>query len=88
MAGTYADITDVACDVVIIGAGVIGCAAAYNLAKKGRSVTVLDRESNVGEGWGPTSSTSNAATCAWARPRNTCRRFANWRACRRAWGSI
>ena len=50
MAGTYADITDVACDVVIIGAGVIGCAAAYNLAKKGRSVTVLDREPNVGEG--------------------------------------
>lgn len=50
MEGTYADITDVACDIVIIGAGVIGCAAAYNLAKKGRSVTVLDREPNVGEG--------------------------------------
>ncbi len=50
MKGTYADITDAACDVVIIGAGVIGCAAAYNLAKKGRSVTVLDREPNVGEG--------------------------------------
>lgn len=113
MAGTYADITDVACDVVIIGAGVIGCAAAYNLAKKGRSVTVLDREPNVGEGassrngggvrqsgrdgrelplamyavkniWptlsdelGADASMSSAATCAWARPRSTCRRFAS-----------
>ena len=34
MKGTYADITDAACDVVIIGAGGIGCAAAYNLAKR------------------------------------------------------
>ena len=50
MAGTTADIQDTACDVVIIGGGVIGCAAAYNLAKKGRSVTVLDREPNIGEG--------------------------------------
>ena len=118
MKGTYADITDAACDVVIIGAGVIGCAAAYNLAKKGRSVTVLDREPNVGEGassrngggvrqsgrdarelplamyaveniWptAPMSSTSSAVICAWARPRNTCRRSVNWRVCRRAWGS-
>ncbi len=50
MAGTTADIQNTACDVIIIGGGVIGCAAAYNLAKKGRSVTVLDREPNIGEG--------------------------------------
>ena len=50
MTGSTADIQDTACDVVIIGGGVIGCATAYNLAKKGRSVTVLDREPNIGEG--------------------------------------
>ncbi len=49
MAAT-ADIQNTACDVVIIGGGVIGCAAAYNLAKKGRSVTVLEREPNIGDG--------------------------------------
>ncbi|MDR2163894.1 MAG: FAD-binding oxidoreductase, partial [Clostridiales Family XIII bacterium] len=30
-------------DVIIIGAGVVGCAAAYNLAKEGLSVIVLER---------------------------------------------
>ncbi len=50
MAGSTADIQNTACDVIVIGGGVIGCATAYNLAKKGRSVTVLDREANIGEG--------------------------------------
>lgn len=50
MAGTTADISNTACDVIIIGGGVIGCATAYNLAKKGRKVCVLDREPNIGEG--------------------------------------
>lgn len=43
-------LTETACDVVVIGSGVIGSACAYNLAKKGRKVTVLEREANVGEG--------------------------------------
>ena len=37
-------------EVVIIGAGVIGCAAAYNLAKKGVKVIVLDASDNIGNG--------------------------------------
>lgn len=32
-----------ACDVAIIGAGVMGCALAHDLSAKGRSVVVLDR---------------------------------------------
>lgn len=39
-----------ACDVVIVGGGIIGCATAYYLAGKGRSVTVLEREESMGEG--------------------------------------
>ena len=30
-------------DVIVIGAGVVGCAAAYYLAKRGVKVTVLER---------------------------------------------
>src|SRR5579862_5129815 len=30
-------------EVVIIGAGVIGCSIAYNLSKNGVAVTILDR---------------------------------------------
>lgn len=37
-------------DVVICGAGVIGCAAAYYLAKKGKSVIVIDADEAVGNG--------------------------------------
>lgn len=37
-------------DVVIIGGGVIGCAAAYNLAKKGVSVIVLEKSDFIGNG--------------------------------------
>lgn len=37
-------------DVVIIGAGIIGCSAAYNLAKKGCSVIVLEASDNIGSG--------------------------------------
>jgi glycine oxidase len=36
-------------DVVVVGAGVIGCATAYFLAKEGLTVTVVDKES-VGAG--------------------------------------
>ena len=31
------------CDVIIVGAGPAGCAAAYDLRQSGRSVLLLDR---------------------------------------------
>jgi sarcosine oxidase, subunit beta len=37
-------------DVIIIGAGIIGCATAYYLAKKGRSVIVLEQGKVIGYG--------------------------------------
>lgn len=37
-------------DVIIIGSGIIGCAAAYNLAKQGVSVLVLESSANIGNG--------------------------------------
>lgn len=37
-------------DVVIIGAGVIGCASAYYLAKQGCDVIVLEGSDNIGNG--------------------------------------
>ncbi|MGN0487992.1 MAG: NAD(P)/FAD-dependent oxidoreductase [Ruminococcus sp.] len=37
-------------DVIIIGSGVIGCAAAYYTAKKGLSVLVLDKDICIGNG--------------------------------------
>ncbi|MCR4842429.1 MAG: FAD-binding oxidoreductase [Eubacterium sp.] len=37
-------------DVVIIGAGIIGCATAYYLSKLGKSVTVLEASDNIGNG--------------------------------------
>lgn len=37
-------------DIIVIGSGVIGCAAAYYMAKKGMSVLVLDQDESVGNG--------------------------------------
>ena len=37
-------------DVIIIGGGIIGCAAAYYLTKRGCSVTVLEGSDNIGNG--------------------------------------
>jgi len=37
-------------DVIIIGSGIIGSSAAYNIAKRGLSVIVLEKESVVGDG--------------------------------------
>ena len=34
-------------DVVIVGGGVIGCATAYYLSKKGTSVIVLEGSENI-----------------------------------------
>nr|HID12966.1 FAD-binding oxidoreductase [Anaerolineae bacterium] len=42
-------------DVIIIGAGIMGCSAAYQLAKRGLKVALLDKD-NIGEG--PTGSSS------------------------------
>ena len=37
-------------EVVIIGGGIIGCAAAYYLAKEGVSVIVLEKSDHIGNG--------------------------------------
>lgn len=37
-------------DVIIVGAGIIGCATAYYLTKRGISVTVLDGDDYIGNG--------------------------------------
>lgn len=37
-------------DVIICGAGIIGCAAAYYTAKKGKSVIVIDADEIIGNG--------------------------------------
>ena len=37
-------------DVAVIGAGVVGLAAACRLAAQGRSVLILERESGIGRG--------------------------------------
>lgn len=37
-------------EVIIVGSGIIGCAAAYNLAKEGVSVLVLEGSENIGNG--------------------------------------
>ena len=37
-------------EVIIVGSGVIGCAAAYYLAKQGVSVLVLERDQSIGNG--------------------------------------
>ena len=37
-------------DVVIVGAGIIGCATSYYLAKAGCSVTVLEADATIGNG--------------------------------------
>lgn len=38
------------CDVIVIGAGIVGNATAYYLAKKGKSVTVLEASDYIGNG--------------------------------------
>lgn len=37
-------------EVIIIGGGIIGCAAAYHLVKKGVSVIVLEKSDHIGNG--------------------------------------
>lgn len=37
-------------DVIVIGSGIVGSATAYELAKRGIKVTVLEKYSNVGDG--------------------------------------
>ena len=47
-------------EVIVIGAGVIGAATAFELAKSGRRVVVVDRNTQAGHG-------STAASCAIIR---------------------
>ena len=39
--------TEKKADVVIVGGGIIGCATAYYLEKKGKSVIVLEASDNI-----------------------------------------
>ncbi|HZR01514.1 MAG TPA: FAD-binding oxidoreductase [Chloroflexota bacterium] len=53
-----------AADVVVIGAGAIGCSIAYHLAKRGqRGVVVLERDA---VGAGSTSKAAGGIRCQWA----------------------
>jgi glycine/D-amino acid oxidase-like deaminating enzyme len=57
-------------DVVVIGAGIAGSAAAYALAKKGLSVALLDKgrvaaSRAAATGAGAASSTATCANCRW-----------------------
>ena len=51
-------------DVIIIGAGIIGAATAFELAKSGRSVQVIDRLPAAG--YGSTSSSSAIIRCYYS----------------------
>ena len=42
--------SDKTSDVIVVGAGIIGCATAYYLAKKGVSVTVFEADEVIGNG--------------------------------------
>ena len=69
-------------DVIIIGAGVIGCAAAYHLAQRGVSVTVLEKDTVGAGGTGRSSAIirthySNELTARMAL--HSLRVFQNWR---------
>lgn len=48
--GTTVDIPDRTADVIVVGAGIIGCATAYYLAKKGSKVIVLEVSDVIGNG--------------------------------------
>src|SRR5437660_9208939 len=51
-------------EVVVIGAGAIGCSVAYHLAKRGqRGVVVLERDF---VGAGSTSKAAGGIRCQWA----------------------
>lgn len=51
--------SDKTSDVIVVGAGIIGCATAYYLAKKGVSVTVFEADEVIGNG-----GSTRAAACA------------------------
>ena len=64
-------------DVVIIGGGITGCAAAYHLAKRGKRVTVVEKGDTAGEasgtehGWecGSKAETRRSTRSCWSASR-------------------
>src|SRR5258706_934292 len=50
------------CDVIVLGAGVVGVSTAYALARRGLSVTLVDRETGPAQG----SSFANGAQLSYA----------------------
>jgi sarcosine oxidase subunit beta len=63
-------------DVVVIGAGVIGCAIAFELARDGHRVTVVDKSGGVGHG-------STSASSAIVRFN-----YSTWAGVALAWESV
>ena len=56
--------------IVILGAGVVGTAAAYYLARDGHAVTVVDRQAEAASetSWGNAGLVSPGDSTAWASP--------------------
>ena len=56
--------------IVVLGAGVVGTAAAYYLARDGHAVTVVDRQSQAASetSWGNAGLVSPGDSTAWASP--------------------
>jgi sarcosine oxidase subunit beta len=63
-------------DVIVIGAGVIGAAVAYELAKQGRKVLSLDANGVAGHG-------STAGSCAIIRVH-----YSTLEGCAMAWDGV
>ncbi len=56
-------------DIVIIGAGIIGCAIARALSRYSKSVLVIDKEADVG--WGTTKANSGIIHAGYAGEKNS-----------------
>jgi len=71
-------------EVAVIGAGVVGCAVAWELARKGAGSTVIDRNGDVGHG--STSASCGIVRCFYSTPAMTgmahegAHVWADWRA--------
>ena len=61
-------------DVVIVGGGVIGCATAYYLAKRGIAATVFEQRSF---GWGASGATAGVVGPLWHIPHRN-EPFSRW----------
>ncbi|MFZ1681898.1 MAG: FAD-dependent oxidoreductase, partial [Rhizobiaceae bacterium] len=54
-----------ACDVVVVGAGIVGASIAHHLARRGLAVTVIDR---IGPAAAASGASDGAVSVASKRP--------------------